>query len=73
MVLFSDGVTDAENPVGEQYEEERLLEALAGSARRTPDEILERVLTSVQSFTSGHPPADDVTVLVIRYGEAAPA
>jgi sigma-B regulation protein RsbU (phosphoserine phosphatase) len=73
MVLFSDGVTDAENPEGEQYGEERLLEALAGSARRAPDEVLEGVLTSVQSFTSGHPPADDVTVLVIRYGGVAPA
>ncbi|HEU4939993.1 MAG TPA: PP2C family protein-serine/threonine phosphatase, partial [Candidatus Eisenbacteria bacterium] len=31
LVLFSDGVTDAENPAGEQYGEERLLEALTGS------------------------------------------
>jgi hypothetical protein len=73
LVLFSDGVTDAENPAGEQYGEERLLEALAGSGGRSPDEVLERVLTSVRSFTSGQSPADDVTVLVIRYGEATPA
>jgi hypothetical protein len=73
LVLFSDGVTDAENPAGEQYGEERLLEALAGSGRRSSDEVLERVLASVRSFTSEQPPADDVTVLVIRYGGAAPA
>jgi stage II sporulation SpoE-like protein len=73
LVLFSDGVTDAENPAGEQYGEERLLVALEGSARRSPDDVLERVLTSVRSFTSEQPPADDVTVLVIRYGGAAPA
>ncbi|HKO21926.1 MAG TPA: PP2C family protein-serine/threonine phosphatase [Candidatus Eisenbacteria bacterium] len=73
LVLFSDGVTDAENPDGEQYGEERLLEALAGCERLTPDEILERVLTSVQRFAAEQPPADDVTVLVIRYGDATPA
>jgi hypothetical protein len=73
LVLFSDGVTDAENPAGEQYGEERLLVALAGSERRSPDDVLEHVLTSVQSFASEQPPADDVTVLVIRYGGAAPA
>ena len=73
MVLFSDGVTDAENPSGEQYGEERLIDALVGSERRAPDEILERVLTSVRTFAAEQPPADDVTVLVIRYGGAAPA
>ena len=73
LVLFSDGVTDAENPAGEQYGEERLLETLAGSGRGSTDEVLERVLTSVRSFTSGQPPADDVTVLVIRYGGAGSA
>ena len=73
LVLFSDGVTDAENPAGDQYGEERLLEALAGSERRTADEILDRVLASVRAFAAEQPPADDVTVLVIRYGGAVPA
>ena len=73
LVLFSDGVTDAENAAGEQYGEERLLTALASEARHAPEEILERVLTDVRTFAAGQPPADDVTVLVIRYGGAAPA
>jgi len=73
LVLFSDGVTDAEAPGGEQYGEERLLEALAGSERRAPNDILDRVLQSVRTFAAEQPPADDVTVLVIRYGGAAPA
>jgi serine phosphatase RsbU (regulator of sigma subunit) len=73
LVLFSDGVTDAENAAGDQYGEERLLAALAPEARHAPEEILERVLTDVRDFAAGQPPADDVTVLVIRYGGAAPA
>ena len=73
LVLFSDGVTDAENVEGEQYGEERLLRTLAPEARHAPEEILERVLTDVRTFAAGRPPADDVTVLVIRYGGVAPA
>ena len=32
MLIFSDGITEAENPVGEMYSEQRLLDLIA-----TPD------------------------------------
>jgi serine phosphatase RsbU (regulator of sigma subunit) len=68
LILFSDGVTDAENPHGEQFGEERLSSVLADrGAGRTPEEILEHVLNATRSFTAGHPPADDITLLVVRY------
>jgi serine phosphatase RsbU (regulator of sigma subunit) len=68
LVLYSDGVTDAESPSGERFGEERLSSILAdGGAGRTPEEILERVLHATRAFAAGHPPADDITVLVVRY------
>ena len=68
LVLFSDGVTDAESPSGEQFGEERLYSVLAArGAGRTPEEILEQVLHATRLFAAGHPPADDITVLVVRY------
>jgi serine phosphatase RsbU (regulator of sigma subunit) len=68
LVLYSDGVIDAENPDGEQFGEERFSSLLSdGGPARTPEEILERVLDATRSFAAGHPPADDVTVLVVRY------
>jgi sigma-B regulation protein RsbU (phosphoserine phosphatase) len=68
LVLFSDGVTDAESPSGEQFGEERLYSVLADrKVGRTPEEILERVLHATRVFAAGHPPADDITVLVVRY------
>jgi serine phosphatase RsbU (regulator of sigma subunit) len=68
LVLYSDGVTDAESPSGEQFGEERLYTILADrGAGRTPKEILDRVLDATTSFAAGHPPADDITVLVVRY------
>jgi len=72
LVLFSDGVSDAEDPTGEQFGEERLQSILADRAwELEPEEILERVLDATRVFAAGHPPADDITVLVVRYrGEA---
>ena len=73
LVLYSDGVTDAEAPSGEQFGEERLLASLERTRGAAPREILERVLEDVRTFASGHPPADDVTVLVVRYADGSRA
>ena len=68
LVLFSDGVTDTESPSGEQFGEERLYSVLADrKPGHAPEEILERVLHATRLFAAGHPPADDITVLVVRY------
>jgi serine phosphatase RsbU (regulator of sigma subunit) len=68
FVLFSDGVSDAESPSGEQFGEARLQSLLAGGAARGgPEQILERVLGAVRAFAADRPPADDITVLVVRY------
>jgi serine phosphatase RsbU (regulator of sigma subunit) len=73
LVLYSDGVTDAESPSGEQFGEERLLACLEGARAAEPTALLDHVLESVRGFVAGHPPADDVTVMVVRYGNGAPS
>jgi len=73
LVLTSDGVTDAEAPGGEQFGEERLLACLERARHATPATILEAVLGEVRAFAAGRPPADDVTVLVVRYGNGSAA
>lgn len=68
LVLFSDGVSDAENPKGEQFGEDRLRAVLSvGASRLTPEGVLDRVLRATREFAEDQPPADDITVLVVRY------
>ncbi len=68
LVLFSDGVSDAEDPSGEQFGEDRLRAVLVdGAARLTPEGVLDRVLHATREFAKDQPPADDITVLVVRY------
>ena len=73
LVVFSDGVTEALNPAGDEFSEERLI-ADAGPHREAPlDDLLQHIVTSVQTFASGASQSDDVTVLVARYLGPVPA
>jgi sigma-B regulation protein RsbU (phosphoserine phosphatase) len=67
LILYSDGVTEAQNRQ-DQYGEERLrarvLTLAAGSAGAA--QIGEALLADVSAFTRGAPAADDVTIVVVR-------
>jgi sigma-B regulation protein RsbU (phosphoserine phosphatase) len=72
LVVYSDGVTDAESESGEQFGEERLLACLGAAEASHAEEVRDRVLGAVRTFAGARPPADDVTVLVVRYLGALP-
>jgi sigma-B regulation protein RsbU (phosphoserine phosphatase) len=67
IVVYSDGVTDAEDERGEQFGEDRLLECLRGPSLRSAEAIRDRLLDAVRAFTGVRPPADDITVMVVCY------
>lgn len=67
LFLFTDGVSEAMNPAGEEFGEERL-EAVLTAARDLPvDAMLQSVTASVQTFAGTAPQSDDITCLVVRY------
>jgi serine phosphatase RsbU (regulator of sigma subunit) len=66
LALFSDGVTDAENEMGEQFGEERLLEVLQSSIGQPADVIVNRAFTAIDEFAAGTPQFDDITLLVLK-------
>jgi CHASE2 domain-containing sensor protein len=71
LVLFTDGVTEAEDRRKAQYGEERL-EALIRSARAgAAREIGDRICQEVLRFSRGTHQADDITVVVIKVEEGA--
>jgi serine phosphatase RsbU (regulator of sigma subunit) len=67
LVLFSDGVTEAENPEHELFEVEGLSRALAGKENAPVDALQQSVLESVRGFTRGALQSDDLTLLVVRF------
>jgi sigma-B regulation protein RsbU (phosphoserine phosphatase) len=66
LTLYSDGVTEARNPGGEEYGEERLEAFLRAHHDLPPEKLVNALIAEVQKFTSAAQLADDVTVVVIR-------
>jgi sigma-B regulation protein RsbU (phosphoserine phosphatase) len=65
LVLFTDGVTEAESASGDDFGDSRL-EAVVKSARAEhPDVIIDKVIAAVQSFSAGYQ-EDDITVVAVQ-------
>lgn len=67
VLLVTDGITEAADRDEALFSDARLAEALANCASRSPQEVVDRVLERVASFTAGAPQNDDLTLLAIRY------
>jgi serine phosphatase RsbU (regulator of sigma subunit) len=67
LVLYSDGVTEAENVEHDLFEVSGLTQALAGKSESTVEALRESILDAVHDFTEGAPQSDDLTLLVVRY------
>ena len=66
LVIFTDGLVEAENQVGEPYGEDRLLSILQAGVGSTPDLLLARMIAEVNSFVGSTAQHDDITCMVIK-------
>jgi sigma-B regulation protein RsbU (phosphoserine phosphatase) len=66
LVIFTDGLVEAENQVGEPYGEDRLLFVLQTGVGSTPDLLLQRMIAEVNAFVGATPQHDDITCMVIK-------
>ena len=66
LLLFTDGITDAENPEGERFGLERLHEVVGAHTDCSVDDLQAAVLATVERFVRGAEPADDLTLLILR-------
>jgi hypothetical protein len=73
LVGYTDGVVEALNAEGAEFGEERLLDAVAASARLTAAEICDRVVQSVGDWSAGAPQHDDLTLVVLKVAAPEPA
>jgi len=65
LVLYTDGVTEATNVDGEQFELPRLIEVIREACGEPCEVIRDRILETTGRWTDRQ--EDDVTVVVIRY------
>ncbi len=71
LILFSDGVTEAEDPEENQFGVARFRELLAEHGNTPLDELQKIILDAVDGFCRGATQLDDITVLLARYRASA--
>jgi len=69
LVLYTDGITEAESPSGEWFGTNGLLAALSSCGGLSPKETADRLVERVKSFSAGLSPSDDIAVMALKYGE----
>jgi sigma-B regulation protein RsbU (phosphoserine phosphatase) len=69
LLICSDGVTEAQAADEELFGEARLRNFLEGCSGLPADEICRRVVGEVQEFVGNSPQADDLTLIVVRFGK----
>ena len=66
LVIYSDGVTEASNPAGDEFEIEGLAAATIPERNQPAATIISRINQAVATYTAGAPPSDDITLIVAR-------
>lgn len=67
ILLYTDGVTETENPVHDQFGVDGLLRSLRCHKDADLDTLLECVYKNLQDFAGTAPQFDDITMLFVRY------
>ncbi len=67
LLMYTDGVTEAMNPSGNLFSEERLTELLRRQGQQGAEALVKACMSSVREFESGADQADDITLLAFQY------
>jgi len=66
LVIYSDGVTEAVSPAGEEFDVKGLIAAVVAARHEPAQTIIQRINEAVSAHTGGAPQSDDVTLIVAR-------
>jgi sigma-B regulation protein RsbU (phosphoserine phosphatase) len=66
LILTSDGVTDAMDPQGQMYDEQRLIESIRCHASAPISECVKHLYRAISEFTGKAEVNDDITILALR-------
>jgi len=66
LVVFSDGVSEVNNPAGDIWNEDELEQVVGSCAGLSARGAHQRILGAVRGFADGAEPSDDITLTVYR-------
>jgi serine phosphatase RsbU (regulator of sigma subunit) len=66
LILFSDGVSDAENPAGENYGTDRLRSVVRVNYHLEAAPLVDAIRADIAAWQQHAPPIDDLAILVVE-------
>lgn len=66
LVVYSDGLTDAENPEEEMFGEENLIQLIQRHGREGAATLEQKIFEELDAFTKGVDQTDDITFMVVE-------
>jgi sigma-B regulation protein RsbU (phosphoserine phosphatase) len=67
IVLYTDGVTEANNIASEEFSPERLTSCVEAHKNSGAEQVVRNVLSEIRAFTGGAQQFDDITLMALRY------
>ena len=68
LVIYSDGLTDAQNLAEEEFGEERLRHLIRSEGSAGAAALKKTLLVEIDEFTAGANQVDDITFLLVERG-----
>lgn len=67
IIMFTDGVSEAQNTENEEYGEERIKEVILKNSNNTPEELNNAIFNSLEDFRGNAEQFDDITIYSFRF------
>ena len=69
FVLYSDGLVEAKNEIGDFFGKEKLLNLLKSTTNDTPEQAGFTILRAVDRFIGTTAPSDDLSIIILQRTE----
>lgn len=66
LVFYTDGVTEAQNLIKDEFGEERLIEIIKGGQQKTSKQLMDEINLKVDKFAHEAKQFDDITLIVLK-------
>jgi sigma-B regulation protein RsbU (phosphoserine phosphatase) len=66
LVAYTDGLSETRSPVGEEFEEERIIETARAVETASATEVVAKLVSEVRIFAAGAGLGDDLTLMVVK-------
>lgn len=67
LVFYTDGLTEAENPAGEAFGDQRLSGVIREYGGHSAEYLKDKILQAFDDFVGNAAPYDDITLVVVRF------